>query len=89
MVEMQPLMHYVPLLLIAVGYGFIFGLIPVAGVKLGLIALYPYAELFLGDPYSMVIMIAGVFVSASIGDMFASVCMNIPCLLYTSDAADE
>jgi TctA family transporter len=78
MVEMQPLMHYVPLLLIAVGYGFIFGLIPVAGVKLGLIALYPYADLFLGDPYSMVIMIAGVFVSASIGDMFASICMNIP-----------
>ena len=78
MIEMQPLTNYIPILLIAVGYGFIFGLIPVAGVKLGLIALYPWADLFLNDPYSMVIMIAGVFVSASIGDMFASVCMNIP-----------
>lgn len=69
---------YLPILLIGVGYGFMFGLIPVAGAQVALIALYPYAEHFIGDPYSMVIMTTAVVISATIGDMFSSVVLNIP-----------
>ncbi len=70
--------QYLPILLIGVGYGFIFGLIPVAGAQVALIALYPYAEHFMGDPYSMVVMTTAVVISATIGDMFSSVVLNIP-----------
>ena len=72
------LAQYLPILLIGVGYGFMFGLIPVAGATVALIALYPYAENFIGDPYSMVVMTTAVVISASIGDMFSSVVLNIP-----------
>lgn len=75
---MQPLITYLPILLIGVGYGFLFGLIPIAGAQVALLALYPYAQHFLGDPYSMVVMTTAVVVSATIGDMFSSVVMNIP-----------
>jgi TctA family transporter len=75
---MQPLITYLPILLIGVGYGFLFGLIPIAGAQVALIALFPYAEHFMGDPYSMVVMTTAVVVSATIGDMFSSVVMNIP-----------
>ena len=75
---MEPLITYLPVLLIGVGYGFLFGLIPVAGAQVALIALFPYAEQFMGDPYSMVVMTTAVVISATIGDMFSSVLLNIP-----------
>ena len=75
---MEPLITYLPILLIGVGYGFLFGLIPVAGAQVALIALFPYAEHFMGDPYSMVVMTTAVVISATIGDMFSSVVLNIP-----------
>lgn len=59
-------------------YGFVFGLIPVAGATTALITIYSFIDWFRADPYLMVIFTTAVVVSSSIGDSFASVLMNIP-----------
>jgi TctA family transporter len=71
-------MIYLLWLLLGVLYGFIIGVIPVAGAATGLVAIYGFLYLFLGDPYALVIFTTAVVVSCTIGDSFASVVMNIP-----------
>ena len=71
-------MIYLLWLLLGVLYGFIIGVIPVAGAATGLVAIYGFLYLFLGDPYALVVFTTAVVVSCTIGDSFASVVMNIP-----------
>lgn len=59
-------------------YGFMFGIIPVAGAATGLITIYGFMDYFRADPYLLVIFTTAVVVSSTIGDSFASVVMNIP-----------
>jgi TctA family transporter len=59
-------------------YGFIIGIIPVAGAATGLVAIYGFLDLFLADPYTLVVFTTAVVVSCTIGDSFSSVVMNIP-----------
>lgn len=60
-----------------VAYGFIVGLIPVAGATTGLIAIYGFVTMF-NDPYMLVVFTTAVVVTSSIGDSFCGVVMNIP-----------
>lgn len=59
-------------------YGFIIGVIPVAGAATGLVALYGFLDVFRADPYTLVIFTTAVVVACTVGDSFASVVMNIP-----------
>lgn len=59
-------------------YGFVIGLIPVAGASTGLILIYPLLDLFRQDPYLLVVFTTAIVVSSTIGDSFASVLLNIP-----------
>lgn len=69
---------YILMLLAGMLYGFIFGLIPIAGATVALITIYSFIEYFRADPYLLVTFTTAVVVSCSIGDLFASVMMNIP-----------
>lgn len=71
-------MEYILWLLLGVFYGFIIGIVPVAGAATGLVALYGFLNLFLADPYALVVFTTAIVVSCTIGDSFASVVMNIP-----------
>lgn len=71
-------MEYLFWLLLGTVYGFIIGIIPVAGAATGLVALFGFLNYFLGDPYALVIFTTAIVVSSTIGDSFASVTMNIP-----------
>lgn len=71
-------MEYLGWLLLGVLYGFIIGIIPVAGAATGLVALYGFLYLFLADPYALVVFTTAIVVACTIGDSFASVVMNIP-----------
>ena len=75
---MEFLLHYGPYLLFGILYGFIFGIIPVAGAKVALLGVYSFIPFFQHDPYTMVVFTTAVVVSCTIGDQFASVVMNIP-----------
>ena len=70
-------MEYALFLLLGVAYGFIVGLIPVAGATTGLIAIYSFVNYF-HDPYMLVVFTTAVVVTSSIGDSFCSVVLNIP-----------
>jgi TctA family transporter len=70
-------MEYFLILMAGVIYGFIIGLIPVAGATTGLIALYGVVGYF-NDPYMLVVFTTAVVVTSSIGDSFSSIVMNIP-----------
>lgn len=59
-------------------YGFVIGVIPVAGAATGLIVIYGFLDYFLHDPYTLVIFTTAIVVACTIGDSFASVVMNIP-----------
>lgn len=59
-------------------YGFIIGIIPVAGAATGLVVLYGFLEYFMSDPYILVVFTTAIVVACTIGDSFASVTMNIP-----------
>lgn len=59
-------------------YGFIIGIIPVAGAATGLVALYGFLDYFLADPYALVVFTTAIVVACTVGDSFASVTMNIP-----------
>jgi len=72
------LLTYFPYLLGGTIYGFIFGLIPVAGAVTGLITIYSFIDVFHHDPYSMVVFSTALVVACSVGDLFASIVMNIP-----------
>ena len=70
-------MEYFLVLMAGVIYGFIVGLIPVAGATTGLIAVYSFVSYF-QDPYMLVVFTTAIVVTSSIGDSFCSVVMNIP-----------
>ena len=70
--------HYIPYLLAGTIYGFIFGIIPIAGATTGLLTIYAFIDYFRADPYSLVVFTTALVISSSIGDLFASVVMNIP-----------
>ena len=71
-------MEYILAILAGTAYGFLFGLIPVAGASTGLITIYSFIDIFRSDPYTLVAFTTALVVSATIGDSFASVVMNIP-----------
>lgn len=71
-------MEYLIWLLLGTVYGFVIGIIPVAGAATGLVAIYGFLNLFLGDPYALVVFTTAIVVSCTIGDSFSSVVMNIP-----------
>jgi len=75
---MDLLTHYLPFVLAGTLYGFIFGIIPVAGATTALLTLFGFIEYFKGEPYGLVAFCVAVSVSASVGDLFASVVLNIP-----------
>lgn len=68
---------YFLVLILGVIYGFIVGLIPVAGATTGLIAVYSFVQYF-HDPYMLVVFTTAIVVTSSIGDSFCGVVMNIP-----------
>jgi len=70
-------LDYTFFLLLGVVYGFIVGLIPVAGATTGLIAIYGFVSMF-NDPYMLVVFTTAIVVTSSIGDSFCGVVMNIP-----------
>jgi putative tricarboxylic transport membrane protein len=69
---------YLPFLLAGTLYGFVFGLIPVAGALTGLLTVYSFIGVFGHDPYAMVVFTTALVVACSIGDLFSSIVMNIP-----------
>lgn len=71
-------LHYLPFLLAGTVYGFIFGLIPVAGAGVALLTVYSFIDVFRHDPYSLVVFTTAIVVSCSVGDLFSSIVMNIP-----------
>jgi len=71
-------MEYLISLLAGTIYGFLFGLIPVAGAGTALLTIYGFLDIFRADPYTLVVFTTAIVVSSTIGDSFASVVMNIP-----------
>lgn len=71
-------MEYLFWLIAGTLYGFVIGIIPVAGAATGLVALYGMLDFFLADPYALVVFTTAIVVACTIGDSFASVIMNIP-----------
>ena len=71
-------LHYLPYLLCGTFYGFLFGIIPVAGATTGLLTVYTFIDVFRADPYTLVVFTTALVIASSIGDLFASVVMNIP-----------
>jgi putative tricarboxylic transport membrane protein len=71
-------MEYSLIILAGTAYGFLFGLIPVAGAGTALITVYSFIDLFRSDPYLLVAFTTAIVVAATLGDSFASVVMNIP-----------
>ena len=69
--------QYFLILMAGVAYGFLVGLIPVAGATTGLIAIYSFVTYF-QDPYMLVVFTTAVVVTSSIGDSFCGIVMNIP-----------
>lgn len=59
-------------------YGFLFGLIPVAGATTALITIWGFLDVFRADPYNLVIFTTAIVVASTIGDSFASIMLNIP-----------
>ena len=59
-------------------YGFVFGLIPVAGATTGLITVFSFYQFFQYEPYLLVVFTTSLVVSSSIGDSFSSIMLNIP-----------
>ena len=71
-------MEYLLALLGGTLYGFIFGIIPVAGAATALLTIYGFIDVFRSDPYLLVVFTTAIVVSVTVGDSFASVMMNIP-----------
>ena len=59
-------------------YGFIMGIIPVAGATTALVVLFPFIDIFRADPYTLVCFTTAIVVASTIGDSFSSVVLNIP-----------
>lgn len=59
-------------------YGFVMGIIPVAGAATALVTLFPFIDVFRADPYTLVCFTTAIVVASTIGDSFSSIVMNIP-----------
>jgi len=59
-------------------FGFIFGIIPIAGATTALITLYGFLNYFQGHAYNLLAFTTAIVVSCTVGDLFASIVMNIP-----------
>jgi putative tricarboxylic transport membrane protein len=66
------------IILLGTLYGFIFGLIPVAGATTALITVFSFYQYFQYEPYLLVAFTTSIVVSSSIGDSFSSIMLNIP-----------
>jgi len=71
-------LHYLPFLIAGTLYGFVFGLIPVAGAGVALLTVYSFIDVFRYDPYALVVFTTAIVVACSVGDLFSSIVMNIP-----------
>lgn len=71
-------MTYLLCLIAGTLYGFLFGIIPVAGAATGLITIYGFIDIFRHDPYTLVIFSTALVVASTVGDSFSSVMMNVP-----------
>jgi TctA family transporter len=71
-------MTYFLFLLLGTTYGFLFGIIPVAGATTALITIFGFLDYFRADPYLLVVFTTAVVVASAIGDSFSSVVLNIP-----------
>jgi TctA family transporter len=71
-------MEHVISLILGTLYGFLFGVIPVAGAGVGLVTIFGFLDYFRSDPYLLVVFTTSMVVAAAIGDSFASIVMNIP-----------
>lgn len=69
---------YGPWVLLGTLYGFVFGIIPIAGAATALLTVYTFIDHFRGHPYVLVVFTTAIVVSSTVGDLFASVVMNIP-----------
>ncbi len=65
-------------LLSGIFYGLLVGLIPAAGATTGLVALFPFMDIFANDPYLGVIFCVAVVAASTTGDTFTSVLLGIP-----------
>lgn len=72
------MIEYIFWLLAGTLYGYIFGLIPVAGAATALITIYSFLDVFRHDPYTLVVFTTAIVVSSTIGDSFSSVMLNVP-----------
>lgn len=72
------MIEYIFWLLAGTVYGYIFGLIPVAGAATALITIYSFLDVFRHDPYTLVVFTTAIVVSSTIGDSFSSVMLNVP-----------
>lgn len=70
--------EYVFWLIAGTLYGFVIGLIPVAGATTALITIYSFIDVFRADPYTLVVFTTAIVVSSTIGDSFASIMLNVP-----------
>ncbi len=61
-------MEYVLSLILGTLYGFLFGIIPVAGAGVGLVTIFGFLDYFRADPYLLVVFTTSMVVSAAIGD---------------------
>ena len=59
-------------------YGFLFGVIPVAGATTALLTVFGFIEIFKADPYSLVVFSMALVVAVCTGDLFSSIVMNVP-----------
>ena len=72
------MIELLPFLFAGTLYGFLFGIIPIAGAATGLLTVYSFMEYFHHYPYGLVVFTTAMVVAASIGDLFSSIVMNIP-----------
>lgn len=72
------MLEYLSWLIAGTLYGYIFGLIPVAGAATALITIYSFLDVFRHDPYTLVVFTTSIVVSSTIGDSFSSVMLNVP-----------
>jgi TctA family transporter len=72
------MMDYTLWTMAGIVYGFIMGIIPVAGATTALVVLFPFIDVFRADPYTLVCFTTAIVVASTIGDSFSSVVLNIP-----------
>ena len=72
------MMEYLLWTLMGTVYGFVMGIVPVAGAATALVTLFPFIDVFRADPYTLVCFTTAIVVASTIGDSFSSIVLNIP-----------